>query len=55
MWYDDDHRLCIVNDVHFVKYVWEDVALWEIDVTAYKEEEITHEMRTEYAKFQQKL
>lgn len=54
MWYDDDHRLCIVDDVRFVRYVYEDVALWNIYITAYYKDEITPEMRTKYQQFQQR-
>ena len=54
MWIDSDRRLCIVDDVWFVRYVWEDVALWNIRITAYYENEITAEMRYRYHQFQQK-
>lgn len=54
MWFDCDRRLCIVDDVWFVRYVWEDVALWKIRITAYYENEITDEMRDQYRQFQQR-
>lgn len=55
MWYDNDHRLCIVNDVHFRKYVYEDVALWSITVTAYTQDEITPALRHQYELYQKKI
>ena len=54
MWFDNDHRLCVVDSVSFQRYVWEDVALWNIRITAYKEEEITADLRNRYDEFQQK-
>ena len=54
MWFDDSHRLCVVDSVSFERYVWEDVALWHVHVTAYPEEEITADLREKYAQFQQK-
>lgn len=38
-WIDSDGRLCVVDDVRFVKYVWEDVALWKVTITAYSDGE----------------
>ena len=45
---DCDGRLCIVNSVDFVRYVWEDVALWHITVTAYFSDEFTKNENGEY-------
>ena len=38
-WIDDLGRKCVVDDVRFVKYVWEDVALWRIYITVYEKGE----------------
>jgi len=55
MWYDNDHRLCVADDVRFIKYVWEDVALWSITVTAYSQDEITPELKQQYELYQKKI
>ena len=38
-WIDEMGRKCVVDDVRFVKYVWEDVALWYIYITVYEKGE----------------
>ena len=38
-WIDDLGRKRVVDDVRFVKYVWEDVALWRIYITVYEKGE----------------
>ena len=38
---DDSGRYCEVENVRFVRYVWEDVALWEIRITVYNRDELT--------------
>ena len=38
-WIDDMGRLRVVDDVRFIKYVWEDVALWRITITVYEKGE----------------
>lgn len=38
-WIDKMGRKHVVDDVRFVKYVWEDVALWYIYITIYEKGE----------------
>ena len=38
-WIDDMGRKRVVDDVRFIKYVWEDVALWRIYITVYEKGE----------------
>ena len=38
-WIDNLGRKHVVDDVRFVKYVWEDVALWRIYITIYEKGE----------------
>ena len=38
-WIDEMGRKCVIDDVRFVKYVWEDVALWHIYITVYEKGE----------------
>lgn len=38
-WIDELGRKRVVDDVRFIKYVWEDVALWRIYITVYEKGE----------------
>ena len=38
-WIDNLGRKRVVDDVRFIKYVWENVALWRIHITVYEKGE----------------
>ena len=47
---DDNGVYCEVNDVRFMKYVWEDYSQWELTITTYNRNELTKKEAQEWGK-----